>query len=163
VRFRGCQLFACPHSCILIADSHHNELIRCAISRNGTDTGTASQFDHAVYVQASDNLISECRIWASAGYGVHAYNGSGVGVDNNVIRYCRIFDHENKPGILLGSGDGNVAFQNKCWGNEYGVHVYGTSTGAIVRDNDLRGNALGSIFESPGSSGTIISGNLVDP
>ena len=115
IRFTNCEIRNAPRSGVLIGRrSNFNEFINCNIHDNGRDG-----VSYGLYIQSSNNLIEGGKIHHNSGYGVHIYNGySGQRANNNVIRknlvYSNCTNDPESAGILIGSGDGNMASNNMC-------------------------------------------------
>lgn len=144
----------------LLIASHHNELLRTRVHGNGT-----TDFDHGVYITHPDNLIDGCEVFDNAGWGVHVYNGGANDADRNVVRNNRI--HHNArtggrgAGIILSSGDDNVAINNVVFGNKIGIHVDYGSLRARVYNNTVFAQATNGIAVGAGATDTDVRNNLV--
>ncbi len=172
-----------------IGELGYNEFINNNIHDNGT-----TDFDHGLYISSSNNLVQNSRIYRNSGWGVHIYSGGCSNcANNNVVRNNVVYNNarvgNRGTGILLGSGSGNVAYNNIVYGNKdgiwiqhgannkafnntiyntagsgsYAVYIAPDAPGAVVQNNILYKNALNTVTNSGPSS--IISNNLlgVDP
>ncbi len=161
IRLIRCEVKNAPGQGVLItqfADS--NEFINVNVHDNGT-TG----YDHGLYISTSQNVVEGSAIHHNSGYGVHIYNGyAGQRADSNIVRSNRIFDNgwvEGDAGIILGSGDGNTAYNNLVWNNYEGIRVaYGTPSNTGVYNNTVYGNSTYSIAVLAGSNNTLVQNNV---
>jgi parallel beta-helix repeat protein len=123
------------------ASSGNNEFINVDIHDNG-----GNDFEHGLYIKSGNNLIEGCRIYRNAGWGVHIYNGDGSGsAVNNIVRKNKVYDNARAGnrgwGILLGSGSGNLAYNNIVWNNKGGIEInYGGPSNTKVYNNTVFGN-----------------------
>jgi parallel beta-helix repeat protein len=169
------------------AGSDGNEFINCLIH----DNGTQQHYDHGLYIGSANNLIERCQIYNNAAYGIHIYNGGTRTASNNVVRNNVVYANNRLAGFAFGmiltSGDGNIAYNNivrdspsggiqvgssatntKVYNNTVynnsgstGIQIDGGSTGTVVKNNIVYQNAAG-IFNA--GSGSVISNNLTtDP
>jgi hypothetical protein len=146
-----------------------------------------SVLDHGIYTRGTDHIIENCEIYNISSHGVHIYSTESAGAnDRHIVRNNRIH-HVGARGILLGSGDGHVAYNNLVWSNADGIVIgYGAprnnkiynntiyshrddcidikseAVGSIVRNNICWKNAKNAVTDN--GSGTIISNHLTtDP
>jgi parallel beta-helix repeat protein len=137
-----------------------NELINLEIHNNGHDPN----FEHGVYIWSSNNLVQGCSIHDNAAYGVHIYEGGG-GINNNRIIGNRIFNNGSSSGdstgLVLSSGDGNIAYNNVIYNNRAGIGI-SRATNTKVYNNTVYNNPGGYAgIEIYQSSGTIVRNNIV--
>src|SRR5207249_1171286 len=122
IRIQNSEIFYAPGNGVFVdAGSDGNEFINLHVHDNGTN-----DFNHGMYIVSNDNLVEDCSIHDNAGWGVHMYSESGVGVNNNIIRDNIIYDNGRAgrgPGILLSSGSGNQTSNNDVWGNNGGIAI----------------------------------------
>src|SRR6266498_1293112 len=111
IRIQNSEILYAPANGIVTPpESNGNEFIHLQIHDNGTDG-----LGYGMYIVSSDNLVEDCSIHDNTGWGIHAYNSTGTGVDNNVIRNNAIYDNGRSgrgDGIILTSGSGNQAYNN---------------------------------------------------
>jgi parallel beta-helix repeat protein len=140
--------------------SHHNELLRSRVHGHGR-----TDFDHGIYITHPDNLVEGCEVFENAGWGVHVYNGETNDADRNVVRNNRIHHNaragQRGAGIVLSSGDDNVAINNVIFANKIGIHVDYGSLRARVYNNTVFANAADGIAVGGGASDTDVRNNLV--
>ncbi|TAL62803.1 MAG: DUF1565 domain-containing protein, partial [Bacteroidetes bacterium] len=143
------------------SSAHDNEFVNLVIHDNGNN-----DFEHGFYIEGANNLVEDCDIYQNAGWGVHIYKNGGTGVaNNNIVRNNKIHDNawvgNRGVGIILSSGNGNMAYNNIIWGNKGGIQIaYGTPTGSEVYNNTIYDNAeFGIIIESDGTN-SIIKNNI---
>ena len=101
---------------------------------------------HGLYLCTSDSLVENCTIHDSSGHGIHQFHQSSSDSHRNVIRNNRIYNNGSYA-ILLGSGTGNIAYNNIVWGN--GKRK---SAGGIWIAYNARGNKIcnNTIFSNTG-------------
>ncbi|WP_161954179.1 right-handed parallel beta-helix repeat-containing protein [Candidatus Methylomirabilis limnetica] len=131
-----------------------NEFINLNVHHNGL-----TSYDHGFYIQSSHNVVEHCSVHHNAGYGVHLYNGYDRRTDSNIVRNNAVFTNGWR-GILLGSGDGNVAYNNVVWGNRGGIRVnFSSPTNSKVYNNTTYNNTdYGILVES--GTGAIVQNNI---
>lgn len=144
----------------ILTGGNNNEFINLKIHTNGS-----SKLDHGLYIFGSNNLIERNEIYNNAGYGVHLYYGGG-GVNNNIVRSN--ISHNNgtagdvsSAGILLASGDGNLAYNNILYGNPYGIQVSYSASNTKVYNNTVSANTYLGVDIYTSSSGAIIKNNIL--
>jgi parallel beta-helix repeat protein len=119
-----------------------------------------SNLSHGIYLRSPNNIIEECSIYSNSGHGIHAYYPS-KGVDNNIIRNNDIYSN-GSWGILLGSGDNNIAYNNIIRNNKYGgIRIgFNSPTNNKVYNNTIYSNATGCIKVLAESSGAEVKNNI---
>jgi parallel beta-helix repeat protein len=137
-----------------------NEIINCEVHDNGS-----TEFEHGLYITGSNNLVEGSQIYNNAGWGVHMYNGSGQGTNDNIVRGNEIHNNaqagDRGPGIILSSGSGNKAYDNVIWENEGGIDIaYGASNTHVYNNTIYRNNQYG-IAVGAGTSDAIIENNNI--
>ncbi|MEX2204672.1 MAG: right-handed parallel beta-helix repeat-containing protein [Myxococcota bacterium] len=159
VRIEDSEVVGAPGQGVLVT-GHHNEFLRLRVHRNGV-----TDFDHGFYIASPDNLIDGCEVFDNAGWGVSVFNGHANESDRNIVRNNRI--HHNAragrrgAGIILSSGDDNVAINNVIYGNKIGIHVDYGSLRARVYNNTIFAQATDGIHVGAGASDTDVRNNLV--
>ena len=126
----------------------------------GIGTETAYNF----YIATNNNLIDGAEVYNATGYGFHIYNTVLPKPSHNIVRNCRIYNNStqraSQAGILLGSGIGNMAYNNLVYdGRGHGIKV---SNGAVdslvynntIYDNDEAGVNIGN------ATNTVIKNNI---
>jgi hypothetical protein len=162
IRLIDCEVKNSPNQGILVTQfADFNEFIDLNVHDNGN-----SGYDHGLYISTSRNVVEGSAIHHNSGYGVHIYNGyAGQRADNNIVRNNRIFDNgyvEGGAGIILGSGDGNTAYNNLVWNNYEGIRIaYGDPSNTGVYNNTVYNNSTYGIYIHEDSSGTVICNNLL--
>ena len=146
-----------------------------------------SVLDHGIYTRGTDHIIENSEIYDIFSHGIHIYSTDPNGAnDRHVVRNNRIH-HVGARGILLGSGDDHVAYNNLVWSNADGIVIgYGAPRNNKIYNNtiyaqrddciDIKNEAVGSIVRNNicwknanntvtnNGSGTIISDHLTtDP
>ena len=158
----------------------NNEVLNCNIHNNGfRGTAMTSDHYHGIYVSTADNVIMHNSFHDNAGYGVHLYDSSNVGVDHNLVAYNRIYHNGigssttcdgNRPcasGAVIGSGVGNQFYDNLVYdnqGNGGGVSVDYRAIDNHLVNNTIYGNLFGygiAIADSDMSSGALVENNIV--
>jgi len=162
IRLIRCELKNAPGQGILVTQlgADFNEFIDLDVHDNGL-TG----YDHGLYISTSNNLVEGSTIHHNSGYGVHIYHGDPDHANNNIVRNNRIFGNgyvEGGAGIILSSGDGNTAYNNLVWGNEYGIKVaYGNPSNTTVYNNTIYANSGYGIAINTDSTNAIIRNNVI--
>ena len=121
------------------------------------------------YIATNNNLIDGAEVYNATGYGFHIYNGVNPRPSNNVVRNCRIYNNSirriSSAGILLGSGKGNMAYNNLIYnGRGHGVQVAnGSVDGKVynntIYDNDESGISVGG--DNLGATNSLIKNNIL--
>jgi hypothetical protein len=162
IRLIRCEVMNSPGQGILVtqfADS--NEFIDLNVHDNGING-----YHHGLYISTSNNLVEGSTIHHNSGYGVHIYTGDlNVRANNNIVRNNNIFGNgyvEGGAGIILSSGDGNTAYNNLLWNNEYGIKVaYENPSNTMVYNNTIYANSGDGIAISTDSTTTVIQNNVI--
>ncbi|HVG53701.1 MAG TPA: right-handed parallel beta-helix repeat-containing protein [Vicinamibacterales bacterium] len=145
-------------------NSPFNEVLQCSIHDNGRHPAVNSGY--GAYVFTSDNLFAGNTIYGNGGYGLHFFSEKGVSqVSRNMIRNNRIYGNGRHGGtnygVVIASGDGNVARENAISGNRGGLLVYERSSNALVEDNTIVDNAPLEGILITGAVDTVLRGNRV--
>jgi hypothetical protein len=74
------------------------------------------RLDHGVYLTGSNHLVEYNEIYGNSGHGIHQYYKYSMGNNGSVVRYNYVHDNGSR-GILIGSGNNNVAENNLVQGN----------------------------------------------
>ena len=163
VRFQNGEQFGADFSGVLTVNgsgsSSFNEFINMKFHDNG-----ATRFDHGLYLSTSNNLVDRCEVYNNAGYGVHIYRGDGV-ADNNVVRNTISRNNSlqdlSQAGILLGSGTGNVAYNNIVYSHPNGIVVGYNAVNALVYNNTVYNQTNYGIDIKVESTGTLVRNNIL--
>jgi hypothetical protein len=94
--------------------------------------------DHGIYLAIRDTIIDGCNVHDNYGHGIHSYSSAGGGVHRNIIRNNRVY-RNGSFGILIGSGNDNIAHGNVVWDN--GRTITGAG-GMWIAYNAANGNKL---------------------
>lgn len=119
---------------------------------------------HGIYVRGLRNLVSGNKIHHIAGHGVHIYD-SGGGINNNVVRFNYVHDNGSR-GILIGSGSGNVAYNNIVANNGAALNAEGIAIGFagaaqnLVYSNTIYGSANACIIVRADATTSIVRNNI---
>jgi len=137
------------------ANQGFNEVIKSHIHDNGSDP----QLDHGLYFASSDNVIDNTIISNNRGCGVHIYTESGS-ADRNTVRNSRVFGQTGRcgVGILMGSGEQNMAYNNLAYGNNGGIMVGNGGSGNQVYNNTIANNREWCLRND--NQGTTIRNNI---
>lgn len=138
-----------------------NEFINLKVHNNGV-----TYFDHGFYVGTANNLIEKCDVYSNAGFGIHLYNGSSGGVDNNTVRYNNSHQNGNNAnqigaGILLSTGQNDLAYDNIVWGNKSGIEI--KASGSKVYNNTIYNNTgpyTSGLYIGPGVQNVVLKNNI---
>jgi parallel beta-helix repeat protein len=162
IRFTNCEIKNGPGSGVMTGrGSNFNEFINCKIH----DNSTQSLNSHGFYIQSSNNLFDNCEIYNNRAYGLHIYNGySGQRANNNIVRNTRAYNNSTNSshaaGILIGSGDGNMAYNNIAYGQPVGIMVgFNYSTNSKVYNNTVYNNRTDGIQIRASSSTATVTNN----
>lgn len=167
-----------------ISNETHHEFINMKVHHNGE-----SRLDHGFYVGTSSNLFEGNEVFSHPGYGFHIYHSKESTANHNMVRYNRV--HNNSLdgwscGILLSSGEGNVAHSNIAYENfiglcsqyrsanaqifnniayqnsAYGIYVgHPSNQDSGVYNNTLYKNGIHGVFVGDGSRKAIVKNNIV--
>jgi len=138
-----------------------NEVIDSDIHHNGSD----QQFDHGLYFASSNNLIENTKIHDNTGCGVHIYSSAGPpSASRNTVRRNQAWGHTGScgVGILMGSGDENMAYNNLVYGNNGGIMVGNGGNNNQVYNNTVVNNRQWCLRDDNSGTkirNTICSGN----
>jgi hypothetical protein len=124
---------------------------------------------YGIYLAGSNNIIDGNSVHDNGAHGIHAYSDVG-GVNNNIFRNNRIYNNGFagqsfgfSPGMILGSGDGNIAYNNVIYDNWSGIQVaYNGAANTKLHNNTIYNNTGGTscIYNNSSASGTIIRNNI---
>jgi len=166
VRFQNGEIKNASKSGVLLnhgngLSSDYFEFINMKVHDNGL-----SLYDHGIYIATSHNLVDRCEIYNNVGYGIHVYNGaSGEQASNNILRGNTIHNNAlvdvSSAGIILSSGDGNLAINNIIQKNSYGIAVSYRATNSKVYNNVLYANTYYGIDVGGGSTDAAVKNNIV--
>ena len=163
IRFTNCEIKNAPGNGVMTGrGSNFNEFINCKIHDNSRYLSS----EHGLYIQSSNNLFDNCEIYNNRGYGLHVYNGySGQRASNNVVRNTRAYNNStnsaHSAGILIGSGDGNMAYNNIAYGQPVGIMVgYNYATNSKVYNNTVYNNRVDGIQIRASSSTASVTNNI---
>lgn len=168
-RWINCEMKNSDRSSVIVGkDSHFNEFINNKIHDGGVARTGENCCGYGIYVQGSDTLIEGNEIYNHTGYGIHNYSGFANGSHRNKIRKNFVHDNatdsgaSNSAGILIGSGDGNVAEFNIVKGHPYGLMVgFNSATNSKVYHNTVYGATIAGVRVRASSSSTTIQNNIL--
>ncbi len=161
-----------------------HEFINLNLHHNGINF-----FDHGIYIATSHNLIDQSEIHHNASYGGHIYKSSTNTANNNVVRNSSFHDNNTSGqwgcGLLLSSGNQNVAYNNVAYGNfagfctlnrtsnahmynniayendNYGIYVgKNTNNGSRIENNTLYNNGVYGVFVGDGAINANVRNNI---
>lgn len=168
-RWINCEFKNSDRSSVLVGrDSHFNEFINNKIHDGGSALTGANCCGYGIYLQGSDTLVEGNEVYNHTGYGIHNYSGYTNGSHRNKIR--KNFVHDNttdsgataSAGILIGSGDGNIAEFNIVKGHPYGIMVgFNGATNSKVYHNTVYGATTAGVRVRASSSSTTIQNNIL--
>lgn len=130
---------------------------------------TTSNGFYGFYIGGKDNLIDTVKVYNCVAYGIHVYN-EGNTPDRNVIRNSQVYNINAvssgalTTGILLGTGTGNMAYNNVV--RDIGVVGYGLgiSTGNNASGSKIYNNTVTRTYygiTTSNTSGPIIKNNVL--
>jgi parallel beta-helix repeat protein len=150
IRVEQCEIKNGRSSGILAAASH-SQYVKLKVHHNGSD-----RCDHGIYVLTSNNLIDGCEFSHNSGFGIHVYNTTW-GTDHNVVRN-NYAHHNGVAGAIVGTGQGNQAYNNVLAFNRTGLLVRGTDT--RIYHNTIYGNSSAGM-DVTGTTNAQIKNNIV--
>jgi parallel beta-helix repeat protein len=126
---------------------------------------------YAFYIAGSDNLFEHLKLYNNGSYAMHIYSGYPQKPNRNIIRFNEFYNNGSSlsgvsAALLLGSGDGNIAYGNIVRdNNRSGILSSNGATNSKIYNNTVFNNNLsqrdyGGIVWGSGS-GTIIKNNIV--
>ncbi len=136
------------------------EFINCHVHHNGN-----SSLDHGFYISTSDNLIQGSNVHNNSSFGMIAFSSnSSRRIQNNRFVGNKIYRNSTKAatsaGILLSSGDGNMAYNNILYDGKFGIVVKNNNpTNTRVYNNTIYNHTVGLEITSL-SSGAIVKNNI---
>jgi parallel beta-helix repeat protein len=162
IRFLNGTLRNAPKSnCIGISDSstQYIELVNMTIHNCGN-----SDQHHGVYIRGQHVLVEHSRIYDHRGHGVHMLRSGGQ-VHYNTVRNNEIYDN-GSWGILLGSGQQNLAYNNMVRDNGSqenggGIRIaYNDPVNNQVYNNTIDGNENYCVMINADSSKAVVRNNI---
>jgi len=148
-------------NCIGISDSttQYIELINMTIQNCGN-----SNQHHGVYIRGQHVLVERSRIYDHSGHGVHMLRSGGQ-AHYNTVRNNEIYNN-GSWGILLGSGQQNLAYNNVVRNNgaKYGgggIRIaYNDPVSNQIYNNTVYGNANYCVMVNSDSSKAAVRNNI---
>jgi len=141
-----------------ILGGNNNELINNDIHDNGT-----TDFDHGIYNSGPGNLIQGNKVHHNKGWGIHIYNSGYTTISDNIVRGNYVYSNGTSgtrgPGILLGSGSNNIAYNNIVQGNIGGIQIGFSAVNATVYNNTIYSNR-GDCINVGSASNTVAKNNI---
>jgi len=164
IRLQNSEVKHAPVQGILITkgsgNTEYNEFCNLTIHDNGHN-----RLSHGMYISTSNNLIEHNNVYHNSGYGIHVYDDVGD-VNNNVVRLNIAWENSTTDccdaGILVGSGNGNIAYNNIVYGNPYGIiSGFSQATNTKIYNNTVYNNSEYGIQNRSTSTNAIIMNNIV--
>jgi parallel beta-helix repeat protein len=160
-----------------------NELLACHVHGNGVPLSGASHgAGHGVYLETSDNTVSDCDLHDNGQYGVQIYRdgaaaGDAVNCARNTVTRNRLYANgfglhsdgsaAEGGGVTCWYGDANVLTNNLCYGNAGGgVLVDSGASNTQVLHNTCQGNQGQGTYHgvelgnNGAVTGTVVKGNV---
>ncbi|MGE0826102.1 MAG: right-handed parallel beta-helix repeat-containing protein [Candidatus Binatia bacterium] len=165
VRFQNGEIKNAPTQGIIITNNtgstSFNEFINLKVHNNGTN-----KLHHGAYISTSNNLIEKSEFYSNSGYGIHLYDEPGGTVNNNIVRSNVTRDNGFSScctaGILAGSGNDNLVYNNISYRNKYGITIgYNNATNTKIYNNTVYNNLEYGIRIRTTSVDAIIKNNIV--
>lgn len=168
-------------------DTYH-EFLNLDVHDNGAPPSTFNA--HGFYIETSHNLVEHGKFHHNAGNGGKFFHGNLRGVANhNIARHNEFYHNSQKGkwtcGLILSSGDGNVAYNNIAYGNfaglcilhrvtnarlfnniayentHYGIYVgFSTTNNSYVENNTVYNNSEYGIFIGDDTTNTNVINNI---
>jgi parallel beta-helix repeat protein len=172
IRFQGVEIFNAGQNGFLLPNlstttSTFIEFLNCNVHDNGFLL-IDGKYGHGLYIETSDNLVEGCAVHHNGAYGIHIFSGSAGVASNNTVRANDAHDNSRGTptigaGILLSSGDNNVAYNNITRGNAYGIIVGFGSVNSNMKayNNTIYRNSLDGILVTVDSSSAQLRNNIL--
>jgi Right handed beta helix region len=90
---------------------------------------------HCFYPSGNDHVFEHVEAYNCSGHGMHLYNTKAAKSNNNVIRWSYFHDNGSR-GILIGSGNNNVAENNRVQNNGRRTPAGAVTVGFHVTENN---------------------------
>lgn len=152
---------------LLTGGANYNEFINLKVhgaALTGKYHDMSLDHYHGIYIATDHNLVQGCAVYHNAGYGIHCYDDAGDTVHDNVIQGNMCYDNGvaggSGAGIILSSGDNNVACNNVVFKNDYGISVDYSATNTKLYNNTVYANRAFGIYVGPDSSNAIVQNNI---
>jgi parallel beta-helix repeat protein len=137
-----------------------NELLRSNVHH--------ARGSHGLYIRGANNFFDGLNVYDNAFCGMQLYATAG-GVNNNTVKNSKFYGNggfinelgvpQECAGLYIGSGNGNIAYNNVVYNNrEVGIEIT-TGTNSQVYHNTVVGNVYGG-FVIFNSSGDVIKNNI---
>lgn len=161
IRVSNGEIKNTPHSAIQGSAAHYIEIINLKIhdSWTGAVTYGSGERSYGFYLNGNYNLVQDCEIYNSHGYGIHVFSTENTPSYNRIINN-RIHDND-MPGVIITRGTNNQVINNVFWNNEYGIEVNYGATNTIVYNNTFYSNKKGEIYLGPQSNVSFVKNNLL--
>ncbi len=168
IRFQNIEVKNAKYSGILVGPGSmpspldtYQEFINCHVHHNGS-----SNLDHGFYISTSHNLVKQTRIHDNASFGVIAFQAKlAKRANHNVFVGNEVYRNSTKAatsaGILLSSGDGNMAYNNVVYNSKVGIRVHNNNPNdSKVYNNTIYNTDIG-IEVTALSTDAIVKNNIV--
>ena len=125
----------------------------------------SSQLDHGFYLASSDSLIEDCDIYGNYGNGIQVYTVANDS-SRNVIRRNRVHNNNKASattGIVVGSGDENLVYNNLVYNGGGGIQVRNGGRNNQVLNNTIANNSggdSGGICLMDQNTNTVVRNNI---
>ncbi|WNM58124.1 right-handed parallel beta-helix repeat-containing protein [Candidatus Nitrospira allomarina] len=148
-------------SALLGSEADYIEIINMKLhdSWQGTAGYGGGEKSYGFYLNGDYNLVQDCEIYNSHGYGIHMYSTNNQPSHNRIINN-RIHDND-LAGIIVTKGINNQVINNVFWNNARGIEVLYDATNTIVYHNTSYSNSKGEILLGDRSSQSIVKNNLL--
>jgi parallel beta-helix repeat protein len=162
IRIKGCEILNNSVGSGITTDklSGDNEFLNLNI--HGF-TGSSSSVS-GLYIKSKSNLIEGNHIYNITFNGIQLYDGSKIGIDNNIVRNNIIHDimsGSKGDGIVLGSGTGNIAYNNIVYNcKRYGIRDGYTGIATQILNNTIYNCGTDISIDTASSKDTVIKNNI---
>lgn len=170
VRFRNMEVKNAPFNNVLLTPGTGGTDFNEFIGGKYHDAGWSPDLKQAYnfYIATNHNIVDGAEVYNATGYGFHIYNSVSPRPSYNIVRNCRIHSNSTQvissAGILLGSGIGNMAYNNLVYnGRGHGIQVGNGANNSLVYNNTIYDNDENGIAVGNGTGGainTIIKNNI---
>lgn len=158
-----------------VFSSASTRVTACEIQYNHShNNGSQNNADHGIYLSADTSIVEHNDVHDNWSYGIHIFGSSSSNYTySNIVRYNRSYNNgveksgttSNASGILIGTGNSNIAYNNVVYGNPIGMRIGFSGAGNALYNNtiyknDTSGGNIG-VYLSAGPTGSIVRNNII--
>jgi hypothetical protein len=173
IRLINCEIKNAYENGILISDAsgtaecYYMEVLDCKIHDNRGLGSLGGSHYHGIYMESSYAIFTGNDIYNNTGYGIQIYASAAVHASYNVVDKNDCHDNgkagnTGSAGILLGTGTGNMAYDNICYNNPIGIKTGQGDSGSLIFNNTCYNNSVYgiSIADSGTSTNAVVENNI---